>query len=486
MPWKAALSLVILLGALTAAPSAHAAYSITQQNPAPGPVAETQGTITYSIQRALGDPTQATVTIAGSGAAPATPGADVGSPEPAQINFDNNPLQTSTTVTVPLVDDGADEPDETFTVTVTPNMGAPASTTTTLTDNDITVNVSPVTVAEGGTATITLSPSATPSHDTRVDFATIQGTAASDADFTPANGTLTWPAGDGSARTVTIATAGDALDEEDEALGLLTASSTDTVTPATVVTITDDDPPPLVGALSTSIPEGDTGTEPVQVAVALSQPSGRTVRVPFSTRDGTADAPGDYGTVNGTVTFAPGETRKLVTAFVRGDRDTEPNETFTIVLGTPENATLSPEARIATVTITDDDAAGGTPTSASGEDVRAPRVRLGALRRTSSSRVTLTLTCPRGERFCRSTVTLFTVPSRRSPVRALRSERRLARTTLRLTGGQTRRATLRVSAATRRLLGRARSVRVRAFAVTTDAAGNVASTSRGATLRFRG
>jgi hypothetical protein len=45
--------------------------------------------------------------------------------------------------------------------------------------------------------------------------------------------------------------------------------------------------------------------------------------------------------------------------------------------------------------------------------------------------------------------------------------------------------TIRLTAADRRLLRRAGSVRVRAFAVTTDAGGNVADTSRSATLRFR-
>ena len=78
----------------------------------------------------------------------------------------------------------------------------------------------------------------------------------------------------------------------------------------------------------------------------------------------------------------------------------------------------------------------------------------------------------------------FTVASSHAKVKQLRSERRLGRANYRLDGGKSRTVTLKISAANRRLLRRARKVKVRAFAVTTDANGNVGNTSRAATLRF--
>ena len=290
-------------------------------------------------------------------------------------------------------------------------------------------------------------------------------------------GSLSWAAGDRSARTVAIATTADALDEDDEAFGLLVASTTDTTSaPAVPVTITDDDPPPLLGAVPASLAEGDSGTKTAQLQVRLAVLSGRTVRVPFTTRDGSAKAGTDYTATSGTLTFAPGETAKTVAVRVSGDPTAESDETFSLDLGTPENATPIANGGDAIITITDDDGGGGA-------DSTGPRLRLTALRR-SGSRVTLSARCPAGETTCRGAVTLFTVASRRSPVTALRRERRLGRAAYRLKGNASRRLTLRLRAADLRLLRRARTVRVRAFAVTTNASGDVATTSRAATLRF--
>src|SRR5204862_3361604 len=115
------------------------------------------------VSKGILDPTAATVTVTGSGAAPATPGQDVGTPAPTQISFgvgaDTKPIQ------VPITDDGLDEADETFTVTVTSTDGSTTgSTTTTITDNDVTIDATPATVTEGGAATVTLTPRAAPAH----------------------------------------------------------------------------------------------------------------------------------------------------------------------------------------------------------------------------------------------------------------------------------------------------------------------------------
>src|SRR5205085_1956252 len=151
------------------------------------------------------------------------------------------------------------------------------------------------------------------------------------------------------------------------------------------------------------------------------------------------------------------------------------DEIFGIVLGAPVNATVAPGRDTTTVTIVDDD--GGA------SDSTPPRLQIGALR-AAGARVTATVRCPRTEHLCRGALTLFTVPSARSPITALHEERRLARATYRLAGGAARRLTLRLSATNRHLLKEARTVRVRAFAVATDANGNVGNASRGATLHF--
>jgi|tagenome__1003787_1003787.scaffolds.fasta_scaffold20926894_2 hypothetical protein len=464
MPRKVLGTLVLTAALATLAPAtASADYAVS----GPASINEAAGTASYTVTRAVFDSADPSVAVSGG---TATPGADVGTP--SAVHFGAG---LSTGFTVPIVNDALDENNETYTVTVSGGIGQPGSATTTINDDDVTVDAGPVTLNEGAPATVTLTPRAAPAHEMRIDFASIPGTTTL-ADFTAAQGTVTWAAGDASPKTITVQTTADRIDEDDETLGVLLGSTTDTVAvPAVAVTILDDDPPPLIGAVATKATEGASGTKALQVLVGLSAPSGRAIRVPYTTRNGTARAPGDYTATSGTLTFNPGEVAKAVGVRIVGDRTAEQDETFTLNLGPPENATINAGGATATITIADDD--GG------GDNTTAPRLKIRSLKRTASG-VAATLGCPRTEISCRGALTLFTVADRRSSVKALRTERRLGRATYRLSGNKTRRVTVRISRATRSLMRRGRSVRVRAFAVTTDAGGNVADTSRSATLRF--
>jgi len=70
--------------------------------------------------------------------------------------------------------------------------------------------------------------------------------------------------------------------------------------------------------------------------------------------NGSASSPGDYTAIAGVITFAPGEQSKNVSVFVTDDGVKESNETFSVVLSDPTNATLGNPAS-ATVTIFDND-----------------------------------------------------------------------------------------------------------------------------------
>src|SRR5439155_3012324 len=61
----------------------------------------------------------------------------------------------------------------------------------------------------------------------------------------------------------------------------------------------------------------------------------------YATADGTATtADNDYLAASGTVTFAPGQTSQPVTVNVVGDTKFEPDETFSVNLSNPNNATI--------------------------------------------------------------------------------------------------------------------------------------------------
>ena len=86
---------------------------------------------------------------------------------------------------------------------------------------------------------------------------------------------------------------------------------------------------------------GSGGTSLASFMVTLAAPSTQTVTVRYATSNGTATAGLDYVSVAGTLTFAPGETQKIITVPVKSDSLVEGNETFTILLSSPTGATIT-------------------------------------------------------------------------------------------------------------------------------------------------
>jgi Calx-beta domain-containing protein len=109
-----------------------------------------------------------------------------------------------------------------------------------------------------------------------------------------------------------------------------------------------------VGDVSTA--EG-TAAAPGKLSfpVTLSKASKKTVTVAYTNADGTATTPADYAAASGTLTFAPGETQKMVDVELVGDLAVEPDETLTVKLSQPANALLPNDT--ATGAITNDDVA---------------------------------------------------------------------------------------------------------------------------------
>jgi hypothetical protein len=68
-------------------------------------------------------------------------------------------------------------------------------------------------------------------------------------------------------------------------------------------------------------------------------------------------------------------------------------------------------------------------------------------------------------------VTVFSRPSKRSSIKALRKERRLGRQSFTLAGGHSRTLRIALSRRDRALLRRAGRMRVRLYVVTTDSSG---------------
>lgn len=274
------------------------------------------------------------------------------------------PGTTVATIPVSVLGDTTSEANETFTVTLSAptnaTIAAPSATGTIVNDDaPPSLSIGNVTQAEGNSGTtnfvfpVTLS--APSGQSTTVNYTTVSGTAAAGSDFTATSGTLTFPAGT-TTQNITVPVLSDTVNEADEAFTVVLSAPTNaTIASGTGTgTITNDDAASTISIGNVSQAEGDSGTTAFTFPVTLSAPSDQTVSVNYATSDGTANAGGDYNAASGTVTFAPGVTSQSVTVQVVGETTNEANETFTVTLSAPVNATLGTSA--ATGTIVNDDA----------------------------------------------------------------------------------------------------------------------------------
>ena len=217
---------------------------------------------------------------------------------------------------------------------------ADASGTGTITDDDPmpSLSINDSSGAEGGARSFTVSLSVPSGQQVRVDYTTADGTATAPGDYTTKSATLVFQPGQTS-KPVSVSTTGDALDEDDETFKVnLSNQINATISDGSGTgTITDDDPTPT---LSIDDVRRSEGANPQRFTISLSAVSGRRVQVEYATANGTAVAPGDYGSKSGSVTFQPGQTTKTVTVNSVDDALDEPDESFTVNLSNPSNATI--------------------------------------------------------------------------------------------------------------------------------------------------
>jgi hypothetical protein len=342
------------------------------------------GTTPAVFNLTLSAPSSQTVTVhakttdgAGAGAATAadndyTPIADT------TVTF--NPGETAKTVTVSVVGDTTTESNETFTVDLSSPTNAivgTASGTATIQNDDgvvqPSISIADATVTEGnaGTKTMTFAVtlSASSTQTVTVDFKTTDGTATAigvaasgGQDYGAASNTLTFAPGVTS-QVVSITINGDILNEDNEGFTVDLSNATNAIISKVqgAATITNDDGVPTLAINSTSVAEGQAGSRALTFTISLSNPSGKTVTVGYTTSDGTATSGGssatgglDFVASTGTISFPPGTSTQTLSIIVNGDALNEANETLGVAISSPVNATLS-ASTTGVGTITNDD-----------------------------------------------------------------------------------------------------------------------------------
>ncbi|HEY9664591.1 MAG TPA: Calx-beta domain-containing protein, partial [Allocoleopsis sp.] len=225
---------------------------------------------------------------------------------------------------------------------------------------------SSVTEGNSGTTNLafTVSLSAPSSKTVTVGYSTANGTATAGSDFTGISSALLSFSPGQTTKTISIPVIGDTQVEGNETFSVNLSNPTNAsiASGKAIGTITDDDTPtanlPALSIGNASIVEGDAGAQNLAFTVNLSAASAQAVTVNYATADGSAIGGSDYTPTVGTLTFAAGQTSQIINVPISGDEVLEPDETFSLTLTNPANATIATAQ--ATGTIVNNDIAGSS------------------------------------------------------------------------------------------------------------------------------
>jgi len=168
-----------------------------------------------------------------------------------------------------------------------------------------------------------------------VDYSVTGGSAIRNVDYTLADGTLTFSAGQ-TTRTISISIVNDGVDEDDETIIVTLSNPTG---PDAILgeisqhTYTIKDPRPGIGFESeTSSIKEDSGPANIQVNLDAAMPN--VVTIDYAVTGGTATGGGvDYTLTSGTLTFNAGQTTKTISVdIVDDDIEEYPDETVILTL----------------------------------------------------------------------------------------------------------------------------------------------------------
>ncbi len=301
----------------------------------------------------------------------ATAGTDFTQTSTGSITFAAG--SATATLTVDPTGDTVVEPDETVIITITPGTGytavAPTSATGTISNDDTAYRIvanSPTTEGNGPaptTATFTIFRDGANSLAGSVDVSTIPGSGTAIAgpqntvclagqDYTTDGQTIMFAAGGDTSQTFTINICGDLVFELTETFdaqltnplggGLIT-------TQVATMTILDNDAAPTLSINDQPTINENAGTATFTVTQSLATGLNTTVSFATGAVGDTATAGQDYTASMGTVTIPAGSTTGTLTVPITDDTIDEPNETFTVTLSMPVNATISDGIGIGTI-----------------------------------------------------------------------------------------------------------------------------------------
>ncbi len=297
------------------------------------------------------------------------------------------PFDTQRTISIDIFEDDDTDPHyeatETFTVELCTDVDVPVSGCTaptnaavgdgqglvTITDNepDPEITISPASGDESASVdfdvelSIKSEVTITVRFDTGADTAGLYPATAGTppADYPGVTNGLVTFSPLSTLETISITPHDDLTDEENETF--IVTLSNPLPSPASIAagmgtatgTIVDDDDPPTITFVP-ALPSADETPGPLSFTLQLSQPSAKVITVNYATADGSAKAELDYTAKSGMVTFNPMDPAETVEVELLPDSIYEGDETLTLTLSSPTNATTPSPSEVGTITDDDD------------------------------------------------------------------------------------------------------------------------------------
>lgn len=297
----------------------------------------------------------------------------------------------STTIVIPVIDDGTIETDEDFTVTLSNpggsiNLGTNTLHTYTIHDDDNARKIYFDVATNSGDesispVTVNVSMSSSSASAVTVDYTVTGGTATNGAgdDYVLAAGTVSIAGGAGlTTGSFTFTVNDDAIYEYDETVEISLSNpvgcNLDNPAPTNVgtgftvhtYTILDNDTPPEI-QFSSATGSGDESISPAAITVEINTVTQADAIATYTVADVSAIGGTDYSLASGTVTIPAGSLSVNLLASINDDGIEELPETFTVTLSAPIDATLGTNT-VHTYTIIDNDVFGYLGPGGVGDD----------------------------------------------------------------------------------------------------------------------
>jgi hypothetical protein len=229
--------------------------------------------------------------------------------------------------------------------------------------NDTTATQDPVNTTLAVFSVTVANPTA---QTVTVPFLTADGTATSGVDYAFTSGSLTFAPGI-TTQTVNVPVLANPAYHLPKTffLNLGTPTNAQILRGQGIATIDTNVPLPTLSVGDVSVNQSQTSSVDAVFTVTLSGPTEEPASVSFATANGTAFAGQDYTNTTGTLTFAAGQVTQTISVPVLPSNADSPPLTFTVLLSSPTNTTISRSQATGTInntlpppTITVSDASG--------------------------------------------------------------------------------------------------------------------------------